>query len=220
MITICLDNVGKKIKDVWIYKEVSASFENGKIYGLIGRNGAGKTMLLRSICGLTPVSAGTITVQGKRIGIDVDIPESVGVIIEVPGFLNGRTGYANLEYLAGIRKKIGDREIVEALETVGLDPTSKKKVGKYSLGMRQRLGIAQAIMEDPDILLLDEPMNGLDVDGVEDIKNVLREMKNRNKTIILSSHHMEDIEELCDVVYRMEKGDLRQDELFDKREGV
>lgn len=205
---IKLENAGKKIKDRWIFKDVSATFSKGNIYGLIGKNGSGKTMLLRSICGLTPITSGIITVEGKRVGVDIDIPDSVGVIIEVPGFLYSESGFKNLKYLAGIRQIIDDQEVKKTMEKVGLDPESKKRVGKYSLGMRQRLGIAQAIMENPNILLLDEPMNGLDTDGVAIVKNILKDMRDRGKTIVLASHYMEDIAELCDSVYLMENGSM------------
>jgi ABC-2 type transport system ATP-binding protein len=149
----------------------------GKIYGIVGRNGSGKTMLLKSICGLTKINEGCIFVRNQVVGKDVDIPKDLGIIIETPGFLNEYSGYKNLKLLAMIRNKIGDKEIKDILNKVGLDSKSKKSVGKYSLGMRQRLGIAQALMENPDILLLDEPMNGLDNQGVEEIRNLLLELK-------------------------------------------
>ncbi|MCR5061378.1 MAG: ATP-binding cassette domain-containing protein [Saccharofermentans sp.] len=208
METIQICGAGKRIKDAWIFKDISVICEAGKIYGLIGRNGAGKTMLLRCICGLSSLSEGEIIVQGKRVGIDVEIPDSVGVIIEVPGFLPNLSGYGNLKYLADLTGRVKKERIEETIELVGLNPKDKKKVGKYSLGMRQRLGIAQALMEDPDILLLDEPMNGLDNNGVSDVKRILKDLKSRGKTIILASHHMEDIDELCDKVYRMDQGHL------------
>ena len=208
METIQICGAGKRIKDAWIFKDISVICEAGKIYGLIGRNGAGKTMLLRCICGLSSLSEGEIIVQGKRVGIDVEIPDSVGVIIEVPGFLPNLSGYGNLKYLADLTGCVKKERIEETIELVGLNPKDKKKVGKYSLGMRQRLGIAQALMEDPDILLLDEPMNGLDNNGVSDVKRILKDLKSRGKTIILASHHMEDIDELCDKVYRMDQGHL------------
>ena len=208
METIQICGAGKRIKDAWIFKDISVICEAGKIYGLIGRNGAGKTMLLRCICGLSSLGEGEIIVQGKRVGIDVEIPDSVGVIIEVPGFLPNLSGYGNLKYLADLTGCVKKERIEETIELVGLNPKDKKKVGKYSLGMRQRLGIAQALMEDPDILLLDEPMNGLDNNGVSDVKRILKDLKSRGKTIILASHHMEDIDELCDKVYRMDQGHL------------
>lgn len=208
MVKIRVENAEKIIKGVRILDVINVNFEQGKMYGLIGRNGSGKTMLLKSICGLTHLSSGTIYVDDQQIGKDVDIAPSLGAIIEVPGFLPNLNGYANLKYLASLRNQIGAAQIRQAIEKVGLDPDSRKPVGKYSLGMRQRLGIAQAIMENPDILLLDEPMNGLDHQGVEDVKTLLNDLRKQGKTIILASHHSEDIDELCDTVYRMDKGQL------------
>ena len=208
METIKIENASKKIKDTVIYENIDMVCESGSIVGLIGKNGAGKTMLLKSICGLTNYTGGEITVLGKKIGKDVEIPDSIGVIIEVPGFLPNLSGYKNLKYLADIKGKIGKDRIFEVIRQVGLDPESKKHVGKYSLGMRQRLGIAQALMEDPEILLLDEPMNGLDNKGVADVKEILKDLRKKNKTIILASHHMEDIDELCDKVVVMDSGKI------------
>lgn len=207
---IQIKNAGKCIGSTWIFRDVTVSFERGRIHGLIGRNGAGKTMLLRSICGLTRITTGSIVVNGKQVGVDIDVPDSVGAVIEVPGFLPHLSGFANLQYLAGLRRRIGEEQIRKAIELVGLSSQSKQHVGKYSLGMRQRLGIAQAIMEDPDILLLDEPMNGLDNDGVRDVKKLLSELRQQGKTILLASHHMEDIAELCDTVSVMDAGRLKR----------
>ncbi len=208
METIKIENASKKIKDTVIYENIDMVCESGSIVGLIGKNGAGKTMLLKSICGLTDYTGGEISVLGKKISKDVEIPDSIGVIIEVPGFLPNLSGYKNLKYLADIKGKIGKDRIFEVIRQVGLDPESKKHVGKYSLGMRQRLGIAQALMEDPEILLLDEPMNGLDNKGVADVKEILKDLRKKNKTIILASHHMEDIDELCDKVVVMDSGKI------------
>lgn len=210
MEAIHIENAGKCIRGTWIFQDVNVSFARGSIHGLIGRNGAGKTMLMRSICGLTRITTGRIVVNGKRVGVDGEMPDSVGAIIEVPGFLPNLSGFANLKYLAELRKRIDDERILETMELVGLPPKSKKHVGKYSLGMRQRLGIAQAIMEEPDILLLDEPMNGLDNDGVRDMKELLSGLRQQGKTILLASHHMEDIEELCDTVSVMDAGRLKR----------
>ncbi len=209
MEAIRIENAGKCIKGTWIFQNVTVSFESGKIHGLIGRNGAGKTMLMKSICGLTRISTGTITVQGKKVGVETDIPDSIGAILDAPGFLPNLSGFENLKYLAGLRGRIGDDKIRETIELVGLSAQSRKHVGKYSLGMRQRLGIAQAIMEDPDILLLDEPMNGLDNQGVEDMRALFRRLREEGKTILLASHHKEDIEELCDTVCSMDRGMLK-----------
>ena len=203
-----VQNVVKRFRDQVVLKNVSISFEKGQIHGIVGRNGSGKTVLFKCICGLMHPEEGVILVNGKRVGRDVDMPEDIGAIIEAPGFLLNYSGYKNLRFLANIRRKIGKEEILNVLKTVGLDPESRKHVGKYSLGMRQRLGIAQAIMEDPEILILDEPMNGLDNAGVQDIRALLLELKAQGKTILLASHNHEDIAALCDTVHEMDGGVL------------
>lgn len=203
-----VQNVVKRFRDQVVLKNVSISFEKGKIHGIVGRNGSGKTVLFKCICGLMHPEEGVILVNGKRVGRDVDMPEDIGAIIEAPGFLPNYSGYKNLRFLANIRRKIGKEEILNVLKTVGLDPESRKHVGKYSLGMRQRLGIAQAIMEDPEILILDEPMNGLDNAGVQDIRALLLELKAQGKTILLASHNHEDVAALCDTVHEMDGGVL------------
>lgn len=208
MNSIEMNQVGKKFKDTWVLQDITLSFDSGKIYGLVGRNGSGKTMIMKLISGMTVPTTGTITVEGKRLGTDIDIPDSLGAIIEVPGFLGDMSGWLNLKYLASLRNTIDDDAIRQAMELVGLDPNDKKRVGKYSLGMRQRLGIAQAIMEKPHILLLDEPMNGLDNQGVEDVRQLLRQFREQGMTIILASHHREDIDALCDEVYMLSEGKL------------
>ena len=163
---------------------------------------------MKCICGFVPVSSGEIIINGKILKNGKEIPDNIGVIIETPGFLPAYSAYRNLKFLADIKGKISKQEIYEAISKVGLDPKSKKHVGKYSLGMRQRLGLAQAIMENPDILILDEPMNGLDKDGVKDMQNYLLDLKAKGKTIIIASHSSEDISILCDEVYEMDKGIL------------
>lgn len=205
---ICVEHVSKKFGDVIALDDVNITFEEGKIYGIVGRNGSGKTVLFKTMIGYLKPSAGKVIVSGKEIGKDKDFADNIGIIIENPGFLRGYSGYKNLEYLASIRNIIGKEEIYESMRRVGLEPESRKKVGKYSLGMRQRLGIAQAIMEKPEILILDEPMNGLDNQGVEDVRNILLHLKEEGKTIILASHNKEDIEILCDEVYEMDHGKL------------
>lgn len=192
-----------------ILNDVTVSLEAGKIHGLIGRNGSGKTMLMKCICGFIRPTRGVVVVDGKRVGKDVDFPKNMGIIIETPGFIPYYSGYKNLKLLAGLRNKIGKEEIIQAMERTGLDPKLKRHVKKYSLGMRQRLGLAQAIMEDPDILILDEPMNGLDKDGVEDMRRYLIDLREQGKTILIASHSSEDISVLCDAVYEMEKGILQ-----------
>ena len=206
---IVVENVSKRFGDNLVLDDVSVSFEKGKIHGIIGRNGSGKTMLMKCICGFVPVTSGTITVEGKRVGKDIDIPHNMGIIIETPGFLNSYSGYNNLKFLAGINKKISKDRIVEIMELVKLDPANKKHVGKYSLGMRQRLGLAQALMESPDILILDEPMNGLDQSGVNEMRDILSSLAKEGTTIIMANHNSEDIELLCDTVCEMELGKIK-----------
>ena len=201
-----LIHVTKKFGQELVLKEVNLTLEQGRVYGIVGNNGSGKTVLMKCICGFLIPTTGLIQVFGSSIGQDVDFPESLGVIIETPGFLTNLTGRKNLEILAGMRRKIGPAEIQQVLEKVGLDPALKKPVANYSLGMRQRLGIAQAIMEDPKLLILDEPFNGLDKHGVGEIRKLLLELKEEGKTILLASHNEEDIRILCDEVYEMEGG--------------
>lgn len=193
-----------------VLDDVNIGFAVQRIHGIIGRNGSGKTMLFKCILGMMPFSDGEITVNGKRIGKDIDVPENVGMIIESPGFLAGYSGYANLRLLSRIKNVIGRDEITRAIQTVGLDPASRKRVGKYSMGMRQRLCIAQAIMENPSLLILDEPMNGLDNRGVGEIRELLLNLKNQGKTILIASHNPEDIRQLCDTVCEMDCGKLTQ----------
>lgn len=203
---IVLENVVKKFKDYTALRGISISFEKGKIHGIIGRNGSGKTVMMKCICGLMHPDSGKITVNGKMIGKEVDIANDIGAIIEAPGFLPNYSGYRNLKFLADIKRVIGKQEIISAMKTVGLDPDNRKHVGKYSLGMRQRLGLAQAIMENPRILILDEPMNGLDRKGVEEMREMLISFREQGKTVLLASHNREDIDILCDTVHEMEDG--------------
>ncbi|MBP3237820.1 MAG: ATP-binding cassette domain-containing protein [Lachnospiraceae bacterium] len=199
-------NLNLTIKKQKILENVSLSCEEGRIYGLVGRNGSGKTMLMKCICGFIRPDEGEIDVLGKRIGKDCDFAPDTGIIIETPGFIGHYSGFKNLKLLAAIKKKIDDDRIREIMEFVGLDPKVKKSVRKYSLGMRQRLGLAQAIMEDPKVLILDEPMNGLDKEGVEDMRKYLLKLREEGKTILIASHSSEDIAVLCDRTYEMEKG--------------
>ncbi len=208
MSVISIENVTKKFRDITVLSNVSLDIESGTVMGLIGRNGSGKTVLMKCICGLISPTSGSITVQGRRIGKDVDIPDNIGVIIETPGFLPNFSAYNNLMQLARIRRKIGKAEVRAAIERVGLDPDDKKHVGKFSLGMRQRLGLAQAIMENPDILILDEPLNGLDKEGAADMREFLLGLKAQGKTLLIASHSAEDIDMLCDAVCEMDKGVL------------
>ena len=205
-----IQNLTKSYGEQVVLKDVSVSFEKGNIHGLVGRNGSGKTVLMKCICGFLPVTEGTVIVGGKYIGKEIDFPESLGVIIETPGFLASLSGRRNLEILAGLRGNLTGADITAILHRVGLDPDLKKPVAKYSLGMRQRLGIAQALMENPELLILDEPFNGLDRHGVEEIRTLLLAEKEKGKTILLASHNAEDIRVLCDHVFEMDGGVMRK----------
>lgn len=199
-------NVYKSFGEEEVLKDVSRSFEIGKIHGIVGNNGSGKTVLMKCICGFLKPTSGQIFVNYKEVGRETDFPEDVGIIIETPGFLPNISGTKNLRLLASLQRKIDDTVIRNAIERVGLDPDMKKPVGKYSLGMRQRLGLAQAMMEDPQIFILDEPFNGLDKHGVVHIRSIIKEWREEGKTILLASHNQVDIDELCDTVCEMDAG--------------
>ena len=205
-IAISVQNVSKSFGQERVLKSVTRDFEKGRIHGIVGNNGSGKTVLMKCICGFLIPTEGEVIVNGKRVGKDVDFPPGLGLIIETPGFLPNMTGVKNLEILASLNKKIGLEEIAAAIRRVGLDPLIKKPVGKYSLGMRQRLGIAQAIMENPSLLILDEPLNGLDKHGVAEMRQLIKGLKEQGKTILLASHNQGDIDELCDTVCEMDAG--------------
>lgn len=205
---IIVDKVSLQIKKTKLLNNVNLTLHSGKVYGLRGRNGSGKTVLMKTICGFMRPTEGMICVNGKIIHKDMDFLPSAGIMIEEPGFFPNYSGFKNLKILAGIQNCITDKEIQDVMKMVGLDPSIKKAVGKYSLGMRQRLGIAQAMMENPNILILDEPTNGLDEDGVEWFRDFILQQKENGKLILLASHSKEDIEMLSDEVYFMEKGNL------------
>lgn len=207
-ITVVVKNAVKRYGEHIVLNNVSLELRRGTIYGIVGQNGSGKTVLFKCICGFTKLTEGTVEVMGKIIGKDVDIAQSVGAIIENPGFLPNYSAYKNLKFLASLTDKIGDKEILSSIEKVGLNSKDRKKVGKFSMGMRQRLGIAQAIMENPDILILDEPFNGLDKNGVTHMRNLLLEQKRIGRTVLLASHNSMDIDILCDEVYEMESGKI------------
>lgn len=210
MSVIEVKNAVKRWGKNTVLKSVNLEVNNSEIVGIIGHNGSGKTVLMKCICGFITPDSGEITVSGKRLGKDIDIPKNIGLIIETPGFLPNFSGFSNLWQLAKIRGKISKDDVRAVMKKVGLDPNEKKHVGKYSLGMRQRLGIAQAIMENPDILILDEPMNGLDKKGVEDMRELLLQLKSEGKAMIVASHNSVDIDVLCDRVFEITKGNLLQ----------
>jgi ABC-2 type transport system ATP-binding protein len=205
-VTIKVDNAVKKFDKYIVLDHVNITCNKGEICGIVGRNGSGKTVLFKSICGFVKLNEGTITVNGKVMGKDLRVLKKAGIIIEEPGFLRNKSGMKNLEYLYMINNKRDKKYLRSVMKNVGLDPYSRKKVGKYSLGMRQRLAIAQATMEDQDIIILDEPMNGLDNHGVQEVREYLLQLKKQGKTILIASHNREDIDVLCDKVYEMDNG--------------
>ena len=205
---ICVKEVSLTLNKYRILDDVSMEAKRGEAVGLVGGNGSGKTMLMKCICGFQRSFTGEITVMGKRIGKDVEFAPETRFIIETPGFLPYMSGYENLKVLADIRKIAGKQEIIEYMELVGLNPEDKRGVRKYSLGMRQRLGIAQALMENPELLILDEPFNGLDIRMKEKIRDVLVKEKEKGKTILLASHDERDIEYICDRIYQMDAGKI------------
>ena len=205
-----IQNVTKVYGKQTVLSCVSATLEAGRIYGLVGINGSGKTTLMRCICGFTHPTSGKIIVNGDEIGKKVDFPKRTGIIIETPGFLPHYSGLRNLLLLAGVSHGATKERAAQVMRQVKLDPDEKKPVAQYSLGMRQRLGIAQAIMEDPAILLLDEPLNGLDYEGVKTVYDILKVQKERGKIILVASHHEEDIRLLCDEVYWLKDGILER----------
>ncbi len=205
-IEVC--HVTKSFKKQTVLKDVTMHLEKGKIYGLVGNNGSGKTVLMKCICGFLMPDEGAVVVDVKKGGVDMDFSKDLGLIIETPGFLPKLSGKKNLVYLAKMRKKATESQIEEAMRRVELDPNLKRPVGNYSLGMRQRLGIAQAIMENPSLLILDEPFNGLDKAMTEKIRGLLLKLKKEGKTILLASHQQADIDLLCDEVWEMDAGTL------------
>ncbi|NLC32926.1 MAG: ATP-binding cassette domain-containing protein [Clostridiales bacterium] len=207
---ICVENICKHYGKQEVLKNVNAHFASGQIHGLIGRNGSGKTVLFRCIIGYTKPDTGEVRIGTKRVGIDMRYPDSLGLILDTPGFLPQFTGQFNLELLMSIRGRPEKSHIQKVMCRVGLPDTGRKPVGKYSMGMRQRLGIAQAIMEDPHLLILDEPFNGLDSQGVADIHSLLKLLRSQGKTILITSHYVQDIEALCDTVHEMQAGILQQ----------
>lgn len=210
MVMISVENVSLSIGSAQILQNISIQFEEGQIHGIVGRNGSGKTMLMKCICGFIRPTAGRIMVDGNQVGRDVDFPPDLGLLIETPGFVPYYSGLKNLELLAAVNHRVSREKLNACMELLGLGDAKGKRVSKYSMGMRQRLGIAQAIMEDPKLLILDEPLNGLDEQGVEDIRALLLELKRKGKTILLSSHNGEDIDLLCDSVCKMASGVLKK----------
>ena len=205
---IIIKDFTKELSHNLVLDHINLELKSGKIYGFVGKNGSGKTMLMRAICGLILPTSGCVEIDGKIVGRDISFPESVGVLIENPGFIPGYSGFKNLKILAQIKNKISNDEIVKTLENVGLDPNDKKSFKKYSLGMKQKLGIAAAIMENPELLILDEPFNGLDEDSVDNVRNLILESKNKNNIVILSCHDSQEIEKMCDEIVEIKLGKI------------
>lgn len=203
---IQLTNISKTFGKQTVLQPLTMGFEEGMIHGIIGRNGSGKTVLMKMILGILQPTTGTVIVGDKRIGKDVDFPESAGAIIETIEFIPYMSAYQNLADIAAMRGNLSKTQIKEVLEMVGLGNVGRKHVSKFSMGMRQRLAIAQAVMESPKLLILDEPMNGMDEKGVEEMRQLILARKAAGTTIILSSHNIEDIRILCDQVYRIDAG--------------
>lgn len=204
------EHVSKTIKNAQILKDINLELSGGTVYGFTGRNGSGKTMLFRALSGLMRLTEGTVTLDGKTLGKDFSVLPSLGIVLENVGLFANMTGKENLKYLAGLTGRIGDKETTRALERVGLDPEDKRTYRKYSLGMKQRLAIAQAIMESPDVIMLDEPTNGLDDGGVELIRKLITEEKQRGAIVLLASHNRDDIRQLADKLYHIESGELKE----------
>ena len=192
---IKITDVNKTIKKAPILRDINLEFTGGKVYGLRGKNGSGKTMLMRAICGLITPDSGIIDIDGKILGKDISFPESIGVL-----------GFKNLKVLASIQNRIGDEQIRKALEDIGLDPDDKRTYRKYSLGMKQKLGIAAAVMENPDIIILDEPINALDEVSVEKVHDILEEQKKRGAVIIIACHDKEELDQLSDEIIEISDG--------------
>lgn len=207
-ITLKAENISKHFGNHTVLRNVNMEIESGKIHGLVGRNGSGKTVLMKMMCGLMTPSSGSIWANEEKIISGKRLPFIYGVHFDTAGFIPNLNGKKNLQLLAKLRDIASDENIERTIENVGLDPHSKKKVRDYSLGMRQRLSIAQILMEKPDIILLDEPMNGLDSDGIEQIRSILLREKNRGALIIIATHIQEDVDRLCDTVYRIENGSV------------
>lgn len=215
MTDIKIENVSKKIKSNMILKNIDMELTSGHIYGFRGKNGCGKTMLMRCICGLIIPTEGKIIINGKELHKDIKIPESIGALIENPAFLPQYTGFKNLKILASLKGKISDEEVKLAINRAGLDPDDKRTYKKYSLGMKQKLGIANAIMGEPDIIVLDEPINALDEISVENVKKVFLELKEKGKLIIAACHDREELEYLCDIIYELKDGEIVGMEMMD-----
>lgn len=218
--SVCIEvkNVSKQFGGKPVLEDVSLTIDHGSTVGLVGANGSGKSVLFKAICGMVKPDSGSIVVEGVTLGEKIDFPSNMGVFINSPGFIGIYNGFNNLKFLANIRGVISDNQIRETMRKVGLDPDNKTKVDNYSLGMKQKLGLAQAIMEDQEILVLDEPFNALDFQTYNDVKEIIRLLQAEGKTILMTSHNYDDIKQLCDVIYIIENRKVIPvtEELIDK----
>lgn len=208
MSRIVVENVFKKFNHQVVLNDINLELTSGHIYGLAGINGSGKTVLMKCICGLSTPTQGCIQIDDKKIGKDIDFPESIGVLIETPGFIEHYSALDNMLSLASIKNKTDKEQVIALLNRVGLDPYEKKRVKKYSLGMRQKLGIAMALLDEPDIVILDEPFNALDKKSVINVKNIILQLKEENRLVIISSHDGSLLEEITDKIYEIEEGKI------------
>ena len=214
-------NLSKAIESSQVLCDIQLVLESGRVYGLQGVNGSGKTMLMRAICGLIHPTAGAVLFDGRQLGKELSFAPGVGALLEGPSFLPGLTGFRNLKLLADIQGKVTEDSIRDVLQTVGLNPWEKKKYRKYSLGMKQRLGIAAAILEQPELLILDEPFNALDTGGVEMVRQVVEQTKRRGAAVLLACHDAGQLEQLCDEIFCMEQGRIvRHLQLSSKGDGL
>lgn len=205
---IKVNNLSKKLSNNIVLDDINIDLCSGKIYGFVGKNGSGKTMLMRAICGLILPTSGCVKIDGKVIGKDISFPESVGALIENPGFISSYSGFKNLKTLAQIKNEISDDDIISILEQVGLDPYNKKSFRKYSLGMKQKLGIAGAMMENPKLLILDEPFNGLDEESVDKVRQLIMERRGKDSLTIISCHDSDEIDKICDEIITIKLGKI------------
>ena len=204
-----IKDISKKIGEDYVLREINLSMDKGRIYGLQGKNGCGKSMLMRVICGLVLPTEGKVIIDGEELGKDISFPRSIGVLIEKPGFLDSYSGYQNLKMLASIQGRVEEEGILKTIQRVGLEDVMHKKYRKYSLGMKQKLGIAAAILERPDIVILDEPANALDEKSEEKLWKIVREEKERGALVIVSCHTSEILETVTDQIFRMDGGKMK-----------
>lgn len=205
---IKINQLTKQIKGVTVLEDITLTMQGGKIYGLKGPNGCGKTMLMRAISGLILPSSGSVEIDGQELGKDISFPPSIGLLIEYPSFVNGYTGLKNLQMIASIQNKITEEQVREAIQRVGLNPDDKRTFKKYSLGMKQKLGIACAIMENPELIILDEPVNALDEAGISMVRDILHDYRKKGALIIIACHDKEELEFLSDEIYSISEGKI------------